>query len=100
MEQPPLTPPALKLLRALAGRTEPVLIHVGRPRTIWRLVSADGPAAPDTVFAVLVSAGYVEIIYGRIGGRRIAITADGRDRLAGAHGAAPADQREGRRDGT
>lgn len=79
----PESPAALKLLRALAKHTEPVLIHSGQSRGVWRLGSRDGFSARTDTYLVVVDAGYAEITHSFAGGQRITITDAGRNRVAG-----------------
>ncbi|MBT2429408.1 hypothetical protein J7F02_28280 [Streptomyces sp. ISL-112] len=97
----PESPAALKLLRALAEHTDPVLIHSGQPRGVWHLGSRDGFSARDSTYFAVATAGYAEITYSFAGGRHIAITDAGRQRATGkpstfANGVCPFGEDQGR----
>ncbi|MBQ1118570.1 hypothetical protein, partial [Streptomyces sp. C3-3] len=64
----PESPAALKLLSALAKHTEPVLIHSGQSRSVWRLGSRDGFSARTDTYLAVVDAGYAEITHSFAGG--------------------------------
>lgn len=74
---------AQRLLREIAKRDEPALIHSDGRRRIWHLGAHDGYRASVDTWMSLCGAGLIQIErVGSIGGQHVSVTDAGRQRLA------------------